>query len=68
MVSANQNFRGSCLMSFQFSNFWCMRLISIEQLKEWDIFKIALLYTDQKCSYKQIPDLMQAFPLDTEIY
>ena len=45
-----------------------MRLISIEQLKEWEIFKIALLYTDQKCSYKQIPDLMQAFPLDTEIY
>ena len=44
------------------------RLIAIEQLKEWDIFKIALLYTDQKCSYKQIPDLMQAFPLDTEIY
>ena len=42
------------------------------QLKEWDIFKIALLYTDQKCSYKplkeKIPDLMQAFPLDTEIY
>ena len=45
-----------------------MRLIAIEQSKEWDIFKIALLYTDQKCSYKQIPDLMQAIPLDTEIY
>ena len=49
-----------------------MRVISIEQLKEWDIFKIALLYTDQKCFYKplkeKIPDLMQAFPLDTEIY
>ena len=45
-----------------------MRLIAIEQLKEWNILKIALLYTDQKCSYKKIPDLMQAFPLDTEIY
>ena len=44
-----------------------MRLISIEQLREGDILKIALLYTDQKCSYKplkeKIPDLMQAFPL-----
>ena len=45
-----------------------MRLISSEQLKEGDIFKIAVLYTDQKCSYKQLPDLLQAFPLDTEIY
>ena len=45
---------------------------SIEQLREWDIFRITLLYTDQqKCSYKpllkgKIHDLLQAFPLDTE--
>ena len=47
-------------------------LISIEQPREWDIFKIGLLYTEQeKCSYKpilkeKIHVLMQAFPLDTE--
>ena len=49
-----------------------MRVISIEQLREWDIFKIGLLYTEQeKCSYKpilkeKIHILMQAFPLDME--
>ena len=60
-------------MSFQFSKCWCMRLISIKWLREWDILKvIALLFTKQeKCSYKpllkeKIHDLMQAFPLDTE--
>ena len=48
-----------------------MRLICIEQLRERDIFKIGLLYTEQeKCSYKpilkeKIHVLMQAFPLDT---
>ena len=41
--------------------------------REREIFKIGLLYTEQeKCSCKpillkeKIPDLMQAFPLDTE--
>ena len=49
-----------------------MRLISINQLREGDIFKIGLLYTEQeKCSYKpilkeKIHVLMQAFALDTE--
>ena len=45
----------------------------IEQLREREIFKIGLLYTEQeKCSCKpillkeKIPDLMQAFPLDME--
>ena len=47
--------------------------IFIEQLREREIFKIGLLYTEQeKCSCKpillkeKIPDLMQAFPLDME--
>ena len=52
-----------------------MHVISIEQLREWDIFKIGLLYTEkEKCSYKprmrilkeKINVIMQAFPLDTE--
>ena len=49
-----------------------MRLISIEQLREWDIFKIGLLYTEQeKCSYKpilkeKIHVLMQVCQLDTK--
>ena len=49
-----------------------MRLICIEQLRERDIFKIGLLYTEQeKCSYKpilkeKIHVLVQAFPLDAE--
>ena len=34
IVSADQNFRGSCFMSFQFSKCRCMLLISIEQLRE----------------------------------
>ena len=43
-----------------------------EQLREWDIFKIDLLYAEQeKCSYKpvwkeKILVLMQALLLDTE--
>ena len=47
--------------------------IFIKQLREREIFKIGLLYTEQeKCSCKpillkeKIPDLMQAFPLDME--
>ena len=54
-------------MSYQLSKCQCMRLISIEQLREGDIFKIALLYTKQeKCSDKpllkeKIHDLMQDF-------
>ena len=51
----------------------CHQLIFIEQLREREIFKIGLLYTEQeKCSCKpillkeKIPDLMQAFPLDME--
>ena len=49
-----------------------MPLIFIKQLREWDIFKIALPFTKkEKCSYKpllkeKIHDIMQAFPLDTE--
>ena len=49
-----------------------MRLISIKQLREWNILKIALLFTKQeKCSYKpllkeKIHDVMQVFPLDSE--
>ena len=45
-----------------------------ERVREWDIFKIGLLYTEQeKCSYKpilkeKIHVLMQAFQLDTEIH
>ena len=41
-------------------------------MRERDIFKIGLLYTEQEnCSYKpllkeKIHDLMQTFPLDTE--
>ena len=73
IVSADQKFCVSCFMSFQFSKCWCMQLIFIEQLREREIFKIGLLYTEQeKCSCKltllkeKIPDLMQAFPLDTE--
>ena len=54
-------------MSYQLSKCQCMRLISIEQLREGDIFKIALLYTKQeKCSDKpllneKIHDLIQDF-------
>ena len=36
-------------------------------MREWDIFKIALLYTEQEnVPYwkEEIHDLMQAFPLD----
>ena len=50
-----------------------MQLILFEELREREIFKIGLLYTEQeKCSCKpillkeKIHDLMQAFPLDTE--
>ena len=52
-----------------------LHCIFIEQLREREIFKIGLLYTEQeKCSCKpillkeKIPDLMQAFTLDTESY
>ena len=57
---------------FHVSKCRCLRLISIKQLRERDIFKITLLCTEQeKYSYEpllkeKIQDLMQAFPLDTE--
>ena len=50
--SVNNNYwghgSGSCFMSYQLSKCRCMRLISMEQLREGDIFKIALLYTKQE--------------------
>ena len=74
VVSANQNSVAhvSCHSSSQNVSACDLHCIFIAQLREREIFKIGLLYTErEKCSCKpllkeKIPDPMQAFTLDTE--